>query len=59
VKQEVYQEKPTTSQDMKNCIRNVFQTIRRETRSNVRETFIRRLNLCLGQNGQVFEHLVG
>jgi hypothetical protein len=59
VKQEVYQEKPTTSQDMKNRIRNVFQTIRRETRSNVRETFIRRLNLCLGQNGQIFEHLVG
>jgi hypothetical protein len=45
VNQEVYQEKPTTSQDMKNRIRNVFQTIRRETLSNVRETFIRRLNL--------------
>jgi hypothetical protein len=45
VNQEVYQEKPTTSQDMKNRIRNVFQTIRRETLSTVRETFIRRLNL--------------
>jgi hypothetical protein len=30
-----------------------------ETLSNVRETFIRRLNLCLEQNGQIFEHLVG
>jgi hypothetical protein len=59
VKQEVYQEKPTTSQDMKNRIRNVFQTIRRETLSNVRGTFIRRLNLCLEQNVQIFEHLVG
>jgi hypothetical protein len=59
VKQKVYQEKPTTSQDMKNRIRNVFQTIQRETLSNVRETFIRRLNLCLEQNGQIFEHLVG
>jgi hypothetical protein len=59
VKQEVYQEKPTTSQDMKNRIRNVFQTIRRETLSNVRGTFIRRLNLCSEQNVQIFEHLVG
>jgi hypothetical protein len=39
--------------------KNVFQTIRRETLSNVRETFIRRLNLCLEQNRQIFEHLVG
>jgi hypothetical protein len=59
VKQEVYQEKPTTSEDMKNRIRNVFQTIRRETLANVRETVIRRLNLCLEQNGQIFEHFVG
>jgi hypothetical protein len=58
VKQEVYQEQPTTSQEMKNRIRNVFQTIRRETLSYVRETCIRRLNLYLEQNRQIVEHLV-
>lgn len=58
VKQEVYKEIPTTQENMKNRIRHVFRSIQPQTLQDVRDSFAMRLNLCLQQNGNIFEHLL-
>lgn len=58
VKGIVYRTVPTTKEDMKNRIRNAFANVTEPMLRNVRETFLRRLNLCIQENGNIFEHLV-
>lgn len=58
VKQEVYQTPPTTPDNMKDRIRQCFARISHATLIKVRESIIRRLQLCIEQNGQIFEHLM-
>lgn len=58
VKQKVYREKPTTEENMRQRITAAFRSIRRETLRNVQETIPRRFDLCIRQQGGLFEHLI-
>lgn len=57
VKEQVYVIPPTTIEEMKNRIRNVFYKITTQTLLDVMENNQRRLQLCIEQNGNTFEHL--
>jgi hypothetical protein len=55
----VYQEEPSTIQNMQDRIRNAFVEInRRNLAANVLENFQRRLRLCIENDGHRFEHLL-
>lgn len=58
VKQEVYVEAPTTRENMKERIRQCFRNITARTLLRVNNTLIRRLELCIEEEGRVFEHLM-
>jgi hypothetical protein len=59
VKEMVYQEEPSTIQNMQDRIRNAFVEInRRNLAANVLENFQRRLRLCIENDGHRFEHLL-
>lgn len=58
VKSQVYREAATTRDDMKERIRRSFQNITNETLLNVRESFHKRLEKCVLENGRHFEHLI-
>jgi hypothetical protein len=53
----VYQESPTTRDNMKLRIRNVFQSITPQMLANVHASFQNRIRECVEQNGRQFEHL--
>ena len=57
VKDRVYQEIPTTIENMQDRIRQAFNEITPETLTQVKRHFIDRLNLCVRENGHAFEHL--
>lgn len=57
IKNEVYKIPPTTQQDMKQRIRDVFQTINVLMLQNVQRSFEERLQHCIDVNGGHFEHL--
>lgn len=58
VKSKVYELEPTTVEDMKVRIRNVFQFITLDMLEAVKENFVARLQKCLEENGRHFEHLM-
>lgn len=58
VKEQVFEEAPTTRENMKDRIREAFHNIRIETLQAVQENFVRRLHLCIQEQGRTFEHLV-
>lgn len=58
VKNSVYQTPPTTSADMKERIRDAFRQVTHDMLINVQHSFTERIQLCLQQNGDVFEHLL-
>lgn len=58
VKEKVYQERFTTIENFKQSIRNAFQSITRNMLQEVRRSFRNRLNLCIEEGGQQFEHLI-
>lgn len=55
VKDNVYKILPTTRDDMKDRIRRSFNNIREEVLINVQQSFIRRLDSCIEQEGRQFE----
>lgn len=58
VKNVVFQQRPTTREDMMERIRRACAAIPRETLLRTVSSFERRVNLCLQANGQIFEHLL-
>jgi hypothetical protein len=58
VKERVFQEIPTTREDMMERIQQAFAAIRRETQRNVRGSFYSRIEKCVEVNGRNFEHLI-
>lgn len=58
VKEAVYRECPTTLENMKDRIRNVCRNISADVLTNVRSEIQRRLNICLREDGRIFEHLL-
>lgn len=56
VKETVYQDPPTTPEDMQQRIRNAFQTITPGILRRVARSFNTRLRLCLEENGRHIEH---
>lgn len=58
VKSRVYEEVPKTSEDMKLRIRAAFRAVTAQMLRNVKRSFFLRLNLCLNENGMLFEHLI-
>lgn len=58
VKNIVYDAPPTTKDDMKRRIQNAFHSITPQVLLNVRQSFERRLQLCIEENGRQFEHLM-
>ena len=56
VKQKVYQEMPTTAEDMKTRIRTAFRSITCQMLNRVKEHFVRRLQICIEEDGDIFEH---
>lgn len=58
VKEEVYAIAPTNRDDMKNRIREAFRNIRIRTLQDVQQNFVRRLHLCLQEQGRTFEHII-
>lgn len=57
VKNIVYQEPPTTADDMKIRIRQALRTITPEMLIRVTASFKKRIQACLNHHGQHFEHL--
>lgn len=57
IKNRVYQETPTTAEDMKNRIREAFNSINGEMLRNVSQSFESRLQSCIEVQGGHFEHL--
>ncbi|EZA58494.1 hypothetical protein X777_01115 [Ooceraea biroi] len=57
VKQRIYVQEPTTTDDMKNRIQEALKSINAGTLQKVHDDFSRRLHLCIQVNGDVFEHL--
>lgn len=58
VKSVVYKNQPTTVDNMKQKIRDAFQTITPNMLSNVRKSFEKRVTFCIQENGRQFEHLI-
>jgi hypothetical protein len=58
VKERVFQEIPTTREDMMERIQQAFAAIRRETLRNVGRSFYSRIERCVEVNGRNFEHLI-
>jgi hypothetical protein len=58
VKVSVFQEIPTTREDMMERIQQAFVAIRRETLRNVRRSFYSTIERCVEVNGRNFEHLI-
>lgn len=58
VKEKVYSQRPTTPEDMKERIVAAFQAITRQTLDDVETSFRHRVQMCIGQNGQLMEHLM-
>ncbi|KZC08914.1 hypothetical protein WN55_00305 [Dufourea novaeangliae] len=54
----VYQEVPTTSENMKQRIIAACARISSETIRHARDAVIRRLQLCIDANGHHFKHLL-
>lgn len=55
VKERVYEEQPTTADDMRNRIREAFRSITPEMLENVNRNFANRVRHCLQNNGGLFE----
>jgi len=55
IKQNVYAEKSTTAENMKNRIREACTNINADVLQKVRNDFRRRLDVCIQVNG-LFEH---
>lgn len=58
VKEQVYQLPPTTQENMKNRIKDVFQNINHRTLRDVSLNFIKRVEYCANENGRHFEQLI-
>lgn len=58
IKNSVYDVPPTTPDDMKQRIRNAFQTITPQTLRKVKLSFEKRILSCIDENGHHFEHLL-
>ncbi|KZC08101.1 hypothetical protein WN55_10867, partial [Dufourea novaeangliae] len=58
LKNAVYQEVPTTPENMKQRIIAACARISSETIRHTRDAAIRRLQLCIDANGYHFEHLL-
>lgn len=58
VKDLVYRIPPTTPENMRERIREAFNTVTPLMLENVNRSLTNRLNLCLQQNGRVFEYLM-
>lgn len=58
VKEEVYKESPTTVDDMKERITVSFRIISPLVLQNVQRSMLRRLELCIEREGQIFENLM-
>lgn len=54
----VYKQAPTTREDMQGRIRRVFQEITPDILIQVRASFIRRLRVCIDNNGGHFENFL-
>jgi len=57
VKDEVYKERPTTPENMKQRIREAFHSVTDDMLVNARTAFRRRLEKCVEVSGDTFEHL--
>lgn len=58
VKDQVYRIPPTTKDDMKQRITEVFRSINNNMLNNVSRAFEERIQACLNNNGGHFEHLL-
>lgn len=58
IKDRVYVNKPTTREDMKDRIREVCRTVTPLMLSDVRHNIQKRINMCIQQEGRLFEHLL-
>lgn len=58
LKNVVYAEAPTDKENMKQRIRNACQNIPRHVLLSTVESFDRRIELCMINNGGIFEHLI-
>ncbi|KZC07946.1 hypothetical protein WN55_09457 [Dufourea novaeangliae] len=58
MKNAVYQEIPTTPENMKQWIIAACGRISSETIRHIRDAAVRRLQLCIDANGHHFEHLL-
>lgn len=59
IKQYVYAERPTTRENMMERITDAFRRFNRlNSAATVQVNFRRRLQLCIEQNGRIFEHLL-
>lgn len=56
VKHIVFQSEVENMNDVEDCVREALDTITVEMLQNVQAGFIRRLNLCMLRNGDLFEH---
>jgi Helix-turn-helix domain (DUF4817) len=58
VRNMVYEEPPTTKENMMDRIRDAFGRINRNMLQNVNDSFLRRIQTCVQQQGGYIEHLV-
>ncbi|CAH1967458.1 unnamed protein product [Acanthoscelides obtectus] len=58
VKQEVYRYPPSTSENMKERIKDDFLNIREHMLREVQRSFIQRLRLCIQHGGDIFEQFL-
>jgi len=55
-KQKVYAEEPTTTENIKNHIREACRNINADVLQKMRNDFRRRLDVCIRVNDGLFEH---
>ncbi|KAJ8915515.1 hypothetical protein NQ315_012396 [Exocentrus adspersus] len=58
IKEKVYQDVPTTPENMMERIRNACRAVNRETLIQCHESFMRRIDKCVEVGGHHFEHLL-
>jgi len=58
LKNKVYRSNPKKLEELKSNIRNEIEKISSETLKNVSENMIKRVKLCLENNGQHFQHML-
>lgn len=58
IKGKVFEQAPTTMENMRERIVDAFQSISVETLRNVQVSFRRRVQMCIRENGHLFEHLL-